>query len=186
MRAIPAEKIQDKVHYKTSSIMMIGEWKQRIMETIVEDDELSKLLWYNSEDALTRPSLTDEQKMELVDSSSSQRRVFPTRYNDNVVMDQQSFIGMSISGFAPQEIHYQLSNNYVIGYLYFFILVDNKIMDIDEGLRQDKILERIYDLFADSRKYGMGDLKIGGLTEQWEQNNKFGGYTLMMRVYDFN
>ena len=58
-------------------------------------------------------------------------------------------------------------------------------MDIDEGQRQDKILERIYDLFSDSRSYGMGELRIGGLSEEWEQNNKFGGYTLMMRIYDF-
>ena len=69
--------------------------------------------------------------------------------------------------------------------LYFYILVDNEIMDIDEGQRQDKLLERIYDIFSDSRDYGMGELRIGGLSELWEQNNKFGGYQLMMRVYDF-
>ena len=58
-------------------------------------------------------------------------------------------------------------------------------MDIDEGQRQDQILARIYDLFSDSRRYGIGTVKIGQLSELWEQNNKFGGYQLMMRVYDF-
>ncbi|UNL37790.1 hypothetical protein G8B26_05005 [Limosilactobacillus reuteri] len=164
---------------------MIGEWKQRVLEAVAMDDEISKLLWYNSADALSRPSLTEEQKVELVDSNSNKRRVFPTRYTKNVVMDQQSFIGMGIAGFAPQEVHYQYSDTYVIGYLYFYILVDNEIMDIDEGQRQDKLLERIYDIFSDSRHYGMGELRIGGLSELWEQNNKFGGYQLMMRVYDF-
>lgn len=164
---------------------MIGEWKQRVLETIAMDDELSKLLWYNTEDALSRDSLTEEQKYELVDSTSEHRRIYSTRYTKKVIMDQQSFIGMGIAGFAPQEVHYQYSDTYVIGYLYFYILVDNEIMDIDEGQRQDKILERIYDLFSDSRSYGMGELRIGGLSELWEQNNKFGGYQLMMRVYDF-
>ena len=172
---LPAERLSDKTHYNTSSVMMIGEWKQKIMETIARDNEFSKLLWYNSEDALSREDLTEAQKYELVDSDSNNRRIYPTRYNPNVVMDQQSFIGMGIAGFAPQEIHYQSSDTYVIGYLYFYILVDNKIMDIDEGQRQDKILERIYDLFSDSRSYGMGELRIGGLSEEWEQNNKFGG-----------
>lgn len=182
---MPATKLPDKEHYNTSSIAMIGEWKQRVLEAVAMDDKISKLLWYNSSDALSRPSLTEEQKVELVDSNSNKRRVFPTRYTKNVVMDQQSFIGMGIAGFAPQEVHYQYSDTYVIGYLYFYILVDNEIMDIDEGQRQDKLLERIYDIFSDSRNYGMGELRIGGLSELWEQNNKFGGYQLMMRVYDF-
>lgn len=182
---MPAEKMPDKIHYNTSSIAMITEWKQRVMETIAMDDELSKLLWYNSSDALSRPSLTEDQKYELVDSTSDMRRIYPTKFNPNVVMDQKSFIGMGIAGFAPQEVHYQYSDTYVLGYLYFFILVDNQIMDIDEGQRQDKILERIYDLFSDSRRYGMGNLRIGGLSELWEHNNKYGGYELMMRLYDF-
>ena len=100
-------------------------------------------------------------------------------------MDQESFIGMAISNFSFPEIHYHVTSDFVMGYLYFFILVDNKIMDIDEGQRQDQILARIYDLFSDSRSYGIGTVKVGGLSELWEQNNKFGGYQLMMRVYDF-
>lgn len=119
---------------------MIGEWKQRVLETIAMDDELSKLLWYNTEDALSRDSLTEEQKYELVDSTSEHRRIYPTKYTKKVVMDQQSFIGMGIAGFAPQEVHYQYSDTYVIGYLYFYILVDNEIMDIDEGQKPDLIL----------------------------------------------
>lgn len=182
---MPAERLPETKHYNTSSVMMIGEWKQKIVETIAMDDELSKLLWYNSEDALSQPSLTEEQKYELADAHSDKRRVYPVRYTPKVAIDQQSFIGMSVAGFAPQEIHYQYSDTYVLGYLYFYILVDNSIMDIDEGQRQDKILARIYDLFSDSREYGMGELRIGGLDELWEQNNKFGGYVLMMRVYDF-
>lgn len=182
---MPADRLPDHPNYRNASIMKISEWKQQIMETIISDDELSKLLWYNTEDALSRESLTDDQKMELVDPHSENRRVYPTRYSPNVVMDQQSFIGMAISGFAPQELHYRTSNDYVIGYLYFFILCDVEIMDIDEGQRHDMILARLYDLFEDSRTYGMGDMKIGGLNEQWEQNNKFGGYTMMLRIYDF-
>ena len=102
---MPATKLPEKTHYNTSSIAMIGEWKQRVLEAVAMDDEVSKLLWYNSPDALSRPSLTEDQKIELVDSTSSNRRVFPTRYTKNVVMDQQSCIGIGIAGFSPQELH---------------------------------------------------------------------------------
>lgn len=182
---MPAKKITDEKPKHVSSIMKISEWKQKMMETMAMDDELAKLLYYDSSGALSRPNLTEEQKYSLVTEDSEHRRIYPTRYKPGVVMDQESFIGMAISNFSFPEIHYHVTSDFVMGYLYFFILVDNKIMDIDEGQRQDQILARIYDLFSDSRSYGIGTVKVGGLSELWEQNNKFGGYQLMMRVYDF-
>lgn len=182
---MPAKKLTDNGPKHVSSIMKISEWKQQMMETLAMDDELAKLLYYDSSDALSRPDLTEEQKYSLVTEDSGHRRIYPTRYKPGVVMDQESFIGMAISNFSFPEIHYHVTSDFVMGYLYFFVLVDNKIMDIDEGQRQDRILARIYDLFSDSRKYGIGTVKVGGLSELWEQNNKFGGYQLMMRVYDF-
>ena len=182
---VPAKEITNEAPKHVSSVMKISEWKQQMMETMAMDDDLAKLLYYDSSDALSRPDLTEEQKYELVTEGEEKRRIYPTRYQPGVVMDQQSFIGMAISNFSFPEIHYHVDSDFVMGYLYFFILVDNKIMDIDEGQRQDQILARIYDLFSDSRRYGIGTVKIGQLSELWEQNNKFGGYQLMMRVYDF-
>lgn len=182
---VPAKEITNEAPKHVSSVMKISEWKQQMMETMAMDDDLAKLLYYDSSDALSRPNLTEEQKYELVTEGEEKRRIYPTRYKPGVVMDQQSFIGMAISNFSFPEIHYHVDSDFVMGYLYFFILVDNKIMDIDEGQRQDQILARIYDLFSDSRRYGIGTVKIGQLSELWEQNNKFGGYQLMMRVYDF-
>lgn len=184
---MPAKKLGDPYKPHRSSIMMITEWKQRMMESIAMDDDISKLLYYNTPDALSRPPLTEDQKIQLVsyDPDSDRRRIYPTRYTPNVVMDQRSFIGLGISGFVPQESWRQFSEKYVMGYLYFYILVDNSIMEIDEGQRQDLLLQRIYDLFQDSYDYGMGHIQEGNLTELWEQNNKFGGYALMMRVIDF-
>lgn len=37
-----------------------------MMETMAMDDDLAKLLYYDSSDALSRPNLTEEQKYELV------------------------------------------------------------------------------------------------------------------------
>lgn len=183
---MPAEKLPDRKQRKhVNSIMKISEWKQKIIESLVLDDQLSKLLWYNSADALSRKSLTEDQKYELADSSSDMLRVHGTMYTPEVMMDQKTFIGMSIANFGPQEIHYQLSNRFLIGYLYIYILVDNKIMVIDEGWRQDKILERIYDILEGSRMIGMGEMQLGNFNDLWEQNNKFGGYTVMMKIYDF-
>ena len=63
---MPAIDITDEAPKHVSSIMKISEWKQQMMETMAKDDELAKLLYYDSPDALSRPNLSEEQKYELV------------------------------------------------------------------------------------------------------------------------
>ena len=184
---MPAKKLPTRHIPHHAAITRISEWKQRMMEVLVEDQEIGKLLYYNSEDALSRPDLTEDERYSLVDRESEKRRIYPTRYTPKVMMDQQSFIGLSVSGFVPQEAfapYRTVADKYVMGYLYFWILVDNQIMDCDEGQRQDLLLEKIYDKFQDADNYGMGRLSVDDLQEVWEQNNKFGGYVLVMKVID--
>lgn len=173
-------KIDKRFPYShTNAIMRITEWKQKIIETLCMDDDIAKLLYYNTPDALSRPALTEDQKYDLY-----HKNIFGYQYNPDTVEQQKSFITLGISGFIPQESWRQFSQRYVMGYLYFNILCDIKIMDTDDGERRDLLLARIYDLFQDSDEYGMGHIQEGNLTELWQQNNKFGGYTLMMRVID--
>lgn len=187
MRIMPAESIDerkiDPIPH-TSSVMRITEWKQKMMSMICEDDDITRLLYYKSPDALSRPKLTEEQIYELIDKDSEKRCIYPTRYREDVIMDQMSFIGLSVANFIPQESWRQFSQRYSMGYLYFYILVDTAIMDVEEGQRQDLILQRIYDIFQGSNEFGMGTIKEGNLTELWDQNNKFGGWTLMIKVID--
>ena len=169
-----------KVHSPNGSIMQITRWKQKMMEVLCQDDQISKLLNYNTGDALTQNPLSEDQKYDLVN-----KKIFGVRYNPDVVQEQSSFITLGISGFVPEESFRQFSQRLVMGYLYFNILVDHSLMHIDEGYRQDLLLQRVYDLFQGSDFFGMGELQEGNLTELWEQNNKYGGYVLMFKVVDF-
>lgn len=177
---MPATKLPKRNTPHKASIMQITEWKQRMMEELINDQQLCKLLKYNSEDALSRPDLTEDERYDLVGD-----RILPTRYTPNVQMEQQSMVGLSVGGFVPQESYHNWSFKYVMGYIYFYVLTDVKIMQTERGQRQDLILARIYDIFQDSEKYGMGHVQEGSLDELWEHNNKYGGYVLMMRVVDF-
>lgn len=184
---MPSKKLPDKRIPRHAAITQISRWKQQLLEAIVMNDEIAKLLYYNTSDALSRPTLTEDQKLELVDSDSEKRSIYPRQWDPDVRLKQQSFVGMSISGFVPQESfspYRSIANNYVMGYIYFWILCDNEIMDCDEGQRQDLILQNIYDIFQDSTGYGMGSLQAGQLDDYWENNHKYGGYVLMMRIID--
>lgn len=161
----------------TRGAMRFTEWKQRAMELLLEDEELVKLLSYDTQDAQSRP-LPDEEKVDDLINS----RIFGYRYNPVPVSETGSFIGMGLSNFVPQEGYRQFSDDYLMGYLYFYILVDTEIMRIDNGYRQDQILDRIYEIFQENRDFGIGELRMESCVELWQHNNKFGGYTVGFRI----
>lgn len=162
-----------------NSIMKIVDWRQKIMETLCLDKQIGKLLKYSTPDALDRPDLTEDESYDLINQN-----IFSYRYIPQTVETQKAFISLGISGFIPQESWRQFSQQFTMGYIWFYILNDISIMNTDYGDRRDLLLMRVYDLFQDSDDYGMGHIKEGNLTELFDQNNKFGGYVLQMKVID--
>lgn len=159
-------------------VVEFTKWKQDVLGILINDDELSKLLKYNQPDCLSMPSLTEDEKDDLIDT-----HVFGYRYIPEVAENQSSYISLGLSNFVPQEGFRQFSDDYVQGYLYFYILVDTAIMTTDTGYRNDLILGRVYELFQEKKGIiGMGELRMEACTELWQQSNKFGGYTLGFRI----
>ena len=106
-----------KVDVNNNTIKNITKWKQYILEKIIEDDELCKLLIYNSEDCLDLPTPTEEARHMLINN-----QVYGYRYIPTVAQEANSWISMSISNFVPQESFRQFSDDYLMGFLYFYIL----------------------------------------------------------------
>lgn len=175
------QKPQRKRRHKEypRGIMKMTEWKQRAMELLVNDDELVKLLQYDTPDCLSRNDLTEEERWDLIDNN-----IFGYRYNPTPVSKQKAFVTMDLSNWVPQESFRQFSDDYIMGYFYFYILVDVQIMKTDTGYRHDLILSRIYDIFQESRFFGMGELKMETCLSLWQQNNNFGGYTLGFKIME--
>lgn len=165
---------------KQNGVSGFTEWKQEVMRLLINDNELSKLLTYRTEDCLSKPNLTDDEKEDLINSS-----VYGYRYIPDVAEDQKAYVSLSLSNFVPQEGFRQFSDDYVHGYLFFYILVDTAIINTDEGYRNDLILARIYDIFQGRKNViGMGELRMEACNELWQHSNKFGGYTLGFRLTD--
>lgn len=162
-----------------AGVIKFTEWKQRAVELLLEDEEFCKLIKYDTPDVLTKDNLTEDEKYDLIGS-----HLFMYRYNPKPVSNQGSFVTMGLSNFVPQESFRQFSDDYIMGYFYFYILVDNQVMDTDTGIRQDLILARIYEIFQESRFFGMGELKMGSCIELWQQNNNFGGYSIAFKIME--
>lgn len=169
-----------KKRANNNSIKNITKWKQEILANIIEDDELAKLLYYNQPDALSKDNPTDDQRHSLVNDCVMGYRFIPT-----IADEARSWISLSTSRFIPQEGFRQFSDDYLMGYIYFYILVDTAIMQTDTGYRQDLIAERIHYIFQESRDFGIGELRLEHFVENWEHNNKLGGYTMGFRTVDF-
>lgn len=174
------EKHVRKKRENNNSIKNITRWKQSILAKLIEDDDLAKLLTYQSEDALSLPSPTNKQRESLVNDCVKGYRFIPT-----IAEEAKSWISISTSRFAPQEGFRQFSDDYLMGFIFFYILVDTAVMETETGYRQDLIAERIHSLFQESRDFGLGELRLESFVENWEHNNRFGGYVMGFRTVDF-
>lgn len=163
-----------------NAIANITEWKSVIIDELVNDDDIGKLLHYNTEDALFKEPLSDEQKRDLYDS-----KIFGYRYNPKIVDEASQFITVGISRFAPSEGFRRISDQFTDGFIYFYILVNQQNMKMLTGYRQDLIADSVHRLFHNNEKIGIGNLKWANLVETWEHNSKLGGYTIGFRVTDF-
>lgn len=150
------------------------------MNKLIDDEEICKLIHYTTPDCLDLPNVSEEEKYELINSN-----IYGYRYIPNTAEKSESWISMSISGFVPQEGYRQFSDDYLMGYIYFYILVDTAIMSTDTGYRQDLIASRINSIFQGDRELGIGEIRLEHMVENWEHNNKFGGYILGYRTVDF-
>lgn len=187
MIVIPNESLKPSLKfYKRKTNSPLGamnaftQWKHDIIDQILANDVICKLLKYPTEDALRRESLTEDEKFNMVDS-----QIYGYRFVPEVIEEKRSYISLGLGGFAPQESFRQFSNRFAMGVVYFYILVDVDIMKTDDGYRQDLLLAALNQTFQGTSFMGIGELKLFTMDELWQQDNKFGGYQLGFEVVDF-
>ena len=82
-------------HPPKSSFLSINKDMRLIVDKILNNDRLCKLLYYTSRDALEKPKLTDEEKLGLF---NKQIRIVPKLYVDNPVLN---YIIISFDNHIP-------------------------------------------------------------------------------------
>lgn len=161
-------------------LLQFTKWKQIAVEKLIEDDELMKLLVYNTKDWARQPDIPMEDRYDLVD-----KNIFQYRYINKIAEQKQSYVSMGLSYFAPQEGFRQFSDDYVMGYFYFYVICDRDIRSTNSGDRADLIAGRIYDIFQESKYFGIGELRMETQGELWQDNNSHGGYTVGFQLVEF-
>lgn len=169
------------INSKVGTIEKIGDYKLEILRKIISNDKLAKLLYYNTQDALFRPNLTEEQKESLLYS-----KVYPYRFVPNPVEDQGTFITIGVGNIKKYKDKGKVYDDYHNANVYFYIFTHMDLMRTYSGIRQDVILAEISKEFdgEKSKDLGMGEFSIDNINELWLHNNKFGGYTVAFNITD--
>jgi hypothetical protein len=164
-----------------SMMEKLPEYKMIVINTLMQSEKISKLLYYSSPDALFRNDLTDKQREDLLYS-----HIYPYRFMPNPVENQGTFITIGANGFRRYQEGFTVFDNYVAGEINFFVFTHMDLMRTDSGVRQDLILGELERLFDNVSGLGMGKLKLRSANELWMHNNKFGGYSVAFTITDFS
>ena len=164
-------KIQS-YQYPKSSFLSVEKDMNIIVDYLIKNDSLKKMLYYTSRDCMDRPKLTDEETMELFGKNI---KIIPKLYIDGSVLN---YIIISFDNFTPNAENPEFRDN---------IISFDVICHFDQWqlkgfqLRPYKIAAEIDSMFNEKHLTGIGDLQFLG-ANQLIINDEFAGFTLMYQA----
>ncbi len=163
-----------------SAIQKLPQYKMDVLGRLLQSDTITKLLKYNTSDALFQDSLSEDEKSALM-----YNRIYPYRFVPKTMETQGTWITLGVNGFRRHQDGFKVFDDYQAGEIYFYLFTHHDLMKTDSGVRQDLILGEIDKIFDGSTGLGMGELKLRYVNELWIHNNKFGGYSIAFTITDF-
>ncbi len=163
----------DNTRITRSNFDSTGKDLYRIMERMLGNQNLLKLLKYSTPDALTsKEDLTEEEKSELI---NTQIKVVPQL---PIPEEEGSYVIVGFDNFIPNETNPEFRDNVIT----FDVLcyMDSWIMD-DYMLRPYKIMHEIDEMFNKSKLNGIGRVDYIS-SNSLILSSELAGFTMMYRV----
>lgn len=152
-----------------SAFMSVEKDLTIIVDKILQNERLKKLLFYTSNDALRKPKLTDEQSVELFGKNI---KIVPKLYIDGSVL---TYIIISFDNFVTNANNPQFRDNTVT----FDIICHFDQWQLEDfQLRPYRIAAELDTLLNNQRLTGIGLFQFLGCN-QIILNDEFAGLTLM-------
>lgn len=161
----------DGYHAPKSSFLSMEKDTGIIIEQMLKNNRLKKLLYYTTKDALYRENLTQEQTLGLIENNI---KLVPKFKVDNPVLN---YIVISFDNFTPSENPEFRDNT-----IEFDILCHYDQWHLtDFALRPYKIAGELDSMFDKSRLTGLGKLEFMG-GDTISLNDEFAGVCLLYRA----
>ena len=154
-----------------SSFMSVDKDLALITEWMLKNKNLCKILYYTDRDALDRPALTEEQRVELFGKNI---KIIPKLYVDGSVL---AYVVISMDNFVPSG-NLEFRDNTIS----FDIVCHYDQWQLkDFQLRPYRIAAEIDSMFNNQHLTGIGELHFLG-ANQIILNDEFAGLTLMYQA----
>lgn len=143
-------------HYPQSSFLSLEKDMSIMIDMILKNDNLKKLLYYTSQDCLGKPPLTEDQSLTLFGKNI---KIVPKMYVDSEVLN---YLFIFFDNFVPNATNPEFRNNLIE----FDIVchVDQWHMK-DFQLRPFRIAAELDSMFNDKHLTGIGTLQFLGANQ---------------------
>ena len=165
----------DSYHPPKSSFLSINKDMKLLVDKIMANERLCKLLYYTDADALDKPKLTDEQKIGLF---NKQIKNVPKLYVDKsvlayIIINFDNFVESSNPEFRDNMIEFDIICHF------------DQWQLRDFNLRPYRIAAELDSMLDNQRLTGIGLLEFVG-ANQIILNDEFAGICLMYKTYHGN
>ena len=161
----------DGYHIPKSSFLSVEKDTGIIVNEILKNNRLKKLLYYTSSDAMEKPNLTEDESLSLLGTNI---KIVPKLYVDGSVLN---YILINFDNFTPSENPEFRDNTVQFDIVCHFDQWNLR----DYALRPYKIAGEIDSMFNLKKLTGIGYLEFVGAT-QIVLTDEFAGLCLMYRT----
>lgn len=161
----------DGYHIPKSSFLSMEKDTGIIINEILKNNRLKKLLYYTTSDAMEKPNLTEDESLSLLGTNI---KIVPKLYVDGSVLN---YVLINFDNFTPSENPEFRDNTIQFDIICHFDQWNLK----DYALRPYKIAGEIDSMFNLKKLTGIGYLEFMGAT-QIVLTDEFAGLCLMYRT----
>jgi hypothetical protein len=150
----------------------LSEQKLTVMSRLIDSKDLVKAVYYNAEDFLEKPDLSDP-------SILMYNHIYPHRFIPDIATVAKTYITMTFSGYKPVDTYYKS------GLIYLTVITHVDLVKTAYGsLRYDFIVQKIDEVMNNTEGLGMGNTKFHAMDEVY-LNTKYIGMYVAYKLYDF-
>ena len=162
----------ENYEFPKSSFLSVEKDLNIIIDKIMKNDRLKKLLYYPTKDCLSRPNLTQEETLEMF---GKEIRIVPKLQVDQSLLN---YLIVSFDNFAGNNSNPEFRDNIVE----FDIICHFDSWHLkDFQLRPYKIAAELDSMFNDKRLTGIGKLKFVGAS-QMILTDEFAGLCILYQA----
>ncbi len=162
--------------HSTTNFSQVGRDLQLVMERLVTNENIAKLLYYGDKDALSKPNISAEVRLSMVNDYI---RVVPVLPKD---LEAKNYIIIQFDSFSPSGSDAMTYKDFVLTFD-IFCNAQNWILD-GYQLRPYAIMDEIDKMFNMSKLNSSGPINFIGANSIIINENLL-GFNLAYRIYDY-